>query len=121
MGKCEGALAALHLSTAAARRSGSRGLFFAFLLGRSVRIVGGQAPGAVEDGEMAVGVLVDPDLGLDVVAAVPVLGNLQGEPFVSHGVVAGDGALLLDAEDVVEVAGDNTVRPWPCNVRRTQL
>ncbi len=54
---------------------------------------------------MAVGVRVDPDLGLDVVTAVPVLGDLQGEPFVSHGVVVADSALLLDAKDVVEGAG----------------
>ena len=54
---------------------------------------------------MAVAVFVDPGPGLDVVVAVPVLGDLQDEPMEAHRVVVADGALLLDAEDVVQVAG----------------
>jgi hypothetical protein len=87
------------------RRSGSRGRLLAVVFGDSLGIAGGQAPRAVEDGEMAARVLVDPDLGLDVVVAVPDLGSFRGHPLVSRGVVASDGALALDAEDIVEVTG----------------
>ncbi len=48
-----------------ARRSGSRGLFVWIVDQLPLSGVAGQAPRAVEDGEMAVGVFVDPDLGLD--------------------------------------------------------
>ena len=41
-----------------------------------------------------------PDLGLDVVAAVAVGRELQAESAIAHGVVVGDGALCVDAEDV---------------------
>ena len=62
----------------------------------------------MEDGERAVGVLVDPDLGLDVMMAVAVGGDLQRPALVAHGVVVADGAVLVDAEDVVERAGEGT-------------
>ena len=47
-----------------------------------------------------------PDPRLDVVVAMAVGRELQAEPAIAHGVVVGDGALLLDAEDVVERAGE---------------
>ena len=58
----------------------------------------------MEDGQRAVGILVHPDRGLDVVAAMAVGGELQEPALVAHGVVVRDGALLLDAEDIVERA-----------------
>ena len=62
----------------------------------------------MEDGERAVGILVHPDRGLDVVAAVAVGGELEDPALVAHGVVVRDGALLLDAEDIVERACEGT-------------
>ncbi len=60
----------------------------------------------MEDGEGAVGVFVDPDPCLDVVAAMAVGRDRQHQAFVAHGIVVGDGALLLHAEDVVEGTGE---------------
>ena len=59
----------------------------------------------MEDGEDAVGVLVDPHLGLDVVGTIRPGGDLQDPLAVAHGVVAGDGALRVQAEDVVDLIG----------------
>ena len=73
-------------------------------MGSPPALVAGQASGSVEDGERAVGILVHPDRGLDVVAAMAVGGELQEPALVAHGVVVSDGALLLDAEDIVERA-----------------
>jgi hypothetical protein len=58
----------------------------------------------VADGQAVVGIGVDPDAGFNVVAAVFLLGDLQGSPVLSDGVVAGDEALFLYAEDVGEIA-----------------
>ena len=68
--------------------------------GLSLFVIAGQASWPVEDGELAVVIFVDPDLGPDVVVAVLVLGDLQDQALVAHGVVVGDAALLLDREDV---------------------
>ena len=57
----------------------------------SIVLEDGQVSRAVEDGEMAVGILMDPDLGLDVVVTVSVLGDLQAPPLVADGVVVADG------------------------------
>ena len=61
----------------------------------------------MEDGERAVGILVHPDPGLDVVAAMAGGGICRAQR-VAHGVVVADGALLLDAEDIVERACEGT-------------
>ena len=45
--------------------------------------VAGQAARTMEDGETGVRVFVDPDLGLDVVVAMPVGGELQAAPLVA--------------------------------------
>ena len=58
----------------------------------------------MEDGERAVGVLVHTDAGPDVVGSGGSGGDLQDPVAVSHGVVVCDGALGLDAEDVVDLA-----------------
>ena len=54
----------------------------------------------MEDGEMAVGVLVHPDPRLDEVMADRARRDLQDQALVAHGVVVADGALLVDAQDV---------------------
>ena len=69
------------------RRSGSRGLPGLGFGGLAVGPVSLQAPGAVEDGQRSVWILVHPDRGLDVVAAVAVSGELQDLALVAHGVV----------------------------------
>ena len=61
----------------------------------------------VEDGEGAVGILVHPDLRLDVVRTIGPGGELQDPLGVAHGVVAPDHALGMQAEDVVDLAGPN--------------
>ena len=66
----------------------------------------GEAPGAVEDGEGAVGVFVDPDSGLDVVVTVG--RDLQVASPVAHRVVVRDDAFLLNAEDVVRAPAKGT-------------
>ena len=59
----------------------------------------------MEDGERAVGVLVDADAGFDVVGALGSGGELQDPLTVADGVVAGDDALFVQAEDVVDLVG----------------
>ena len=54
----------------------------------------------MEEGEGSVWILVDPDPGLDVVVSGWGGGDLEDAPFVAHGVVAGDCALCVQAEDV---------------------
>ena len=67
--------------------------------------VAGEASGPVEEGEGSVWILVDPDPGLDVVVSGRGGGDLEDAPFVAHGVVAGDCALCVQAEDVVDLVG----------------
>ena len=59
----------------------------------------------MEEGEGSVWILVDPDPGLDVVVSGWGGGDLEDAPFVAHGVVAGDCALCVQAEDVVDLVG----------------
>ena len=59
----------------------------------------------MEEGEGSVWILVDPDPGLDVVVSGWGGGDLEDAPFVAHGVVAGDYALCVQAEDVVDLVG----------------
>ena len=105
-----GPFASAELSTypqarARSRRSGSRGLEPVVVDGFAVGAVARQTPGSVEDGQVAVGIFVHPDLRLDVVVAVAIGRDLQRAVLVAHGVVARDDAVLLGAEDVLERAG----------------
>ncbi len=59
----------------------------------------------MEDGERAVGIVVDPHLGLDEVVSVGVLRDLQTETALAHAVVVAHGARLVDAQDVAPGAG----------------
>ena len=59
----------------------------------------------MEGGQRTVGVLVDPDVRLDVVGPAWPGGDLEDPFAVAHGVVAGDGALGMQAQDVVDLVG----------------
>ena len=100
-GKALGGFPFIHRLAASKR---SRSLLSRLVLAGFVRAVVGQASGAMEDGQVAVGIFVDPDLGLDVVMAVFVFGDLQGEALVAYGVVVADGGFLLDAEDIFQLS-----------------
>jgi hypothetical protein len=61
-----------------------------------------KATRAIEHGERAVGVLVHLDAGLDVVGPHRAFRELEAAPLIGHGVIAGDDALLFNAQDVSE-------------------
>src|SRR6266446_5200225 len=79
------------------RGSVSRGL-----LGGSgdvaIGVIVGEPMGSEEDGDGAVGILMDPDDGLDEVRPEAAWRQLQGEAAPFDRVVVADGALLLNAE-----------------------
>ena len=72
--------------------------------GLAIGVVAGQTSGAVEEGKGSVWILEHPDPCLDVVVAVSIGWDLQAQPAVAHGVVVADGALCVDAEDLVQRA-----------------
>src|SRR6185437_6975009 len=78
--------------------SSNLGLDFALF---SVRIVLSQATRSVEDGEVAIGIFVDAYLGFDVVAAMPISGDLQELVLVGDAVVGAHDTLFLQTQDVV--------------------
>ena len=88
------------------RRSGSRDLPFGIFNLGAGGIEAGKTPGPVEHGQASVRVFVDPDFGLDVVVAVTVGGDLERQAVVAHGVVIADDALVLEAKDVRQIAGE---------------
>ena len=49
---------------------------------------------------------MNPYRGLGVVMAVTVGGDLEGQALVAHGIVIADDAVVLDAKDVRQVAGE---------------
>ena len=72
----------------------------------TVGVVVGEAVRAEEDGERAVGILVDPHAGFDEVWPEAARRELQGEPApFEEGVVVADLALVLGAEDLAPGAG----------------
>ena len=58
----------------------------------------------MEDGEIAVGVVVHPDLGAHKMGPAGIGRDLQPASLPRHGVVGGHGALLLDRQDVAPLA-----------------
>src|SRR5271154_5860970 len=81
----------------------------------SVRVEAGDFARSVEQGDGAVPVFEDPDGALGEVMAVPVGRDLQAPPLVADGVVQAGDALLLDAQDVVELADErNEGRAFLC-------
>ncbi len=77
-----------------------------------------QATGAVEDRQGAVGILMRPHRGLDVVVAVG--RNLQRHPLVAHAVVIADKALFLHAQMVVRRASEGNEGPPSASKRSRQ-
>ena len=74
---------------------------------RSVLVISADAAGSVEEGVRAVGVDVDLDPRLDEVGPHQAFGDLQFQRPVGHAIVVSDLALLLNAQDLVEIdAGD---------------
>src|SRR5277367_539807 len=91
----------------ARREAGSRDKLFLglrlFVQG-PVRMEAGDFARSVEQGDGAVPVFEHADGALGEVMAVPVGRDLQAPPLVADGVVQPRDALLLDAQDVVELA-----------------
>jgi hypothetical protein len=71
----------------------------------AVGVVVGEAMGAEEDSQGAIGILVNPDDGLDEVRSQPAPRQLQAEAPLFHGVVVADGAVLVDGQDLVPGGG----------------
>ena len=65
---------------------------------RALGVVVGEPMGSEEDGDGAVGILVNPDDGLDEVRPEAALRQLQRQAAPFDRVVVADGALLLNAE-----------------------
>jgi len=63
----------------------------------SFGVEAGEAAGPVEDGEAAVGIVVDPHGGADVVLAVALRGNLKAAAMPGHAIVSPDHPILLNA------------------------
>ena len=72
------------------------------MFGISFWIETGEAAWSVEDGEAAVGILVDPHGGADIVPAVGLLRNLEAAAGKRHAIVGTDHAILLNAQHVLE-------------------
>gem|GEM_PF-4716114 len=60
----------------------------------------------MEDRQRLVRVVVNADPGFDVVVAMLILGDLQGEVFEAHGVVVADNTVFLNAQHIGEVPGE---------------
>ena len=73
-----------------------------WLVPAAVGGIAGEAAGAVEEGEGAVGVIVDAHLGADVVRPDRARRNLQAPAVVTDRVVVAHLTLLLNAQDVGE-------------------
>ena len=90
------------------RRADLSGAFFIVaVLERSVLVVASDAPRPVEDGVGAVGIDVDLDPRLDEMRAHWAFWDLELERPVGDAIVLADLALLLDAQDLVEIDARN--------------
>src|ERR1700722_15773761 len=88
-------------STGFRRRAELSGVFR--ISDRSVLVVAADAAGSVEEGVRAVGIDVDLDPRLDEMRAHWAFWGLQFQRAVGDAIVLADLALLLDAQDLVEV------------------
>jgi hypothetical protein len=61
----------------------------------------------MKDGDLAVGILVDADLGPDEVGSGWIGRDLQAPAPPGNSIVGSDGALLLDAQDIAPLAVGN--------------
>jgi hypothetical protein len=91
-------------STGFRRRADLSGAFFIMaVLERSVLVVTADAAGPVEEGVRAVGIDVHLDPRAHEMRAHRALGDLQLQGPVGDAIVLADLALLLDAQDLVEI------------------
>lgn len=72
----------------------------------AIWLVARQAPGAMEHGQGASGILVDPDRDLHVMEPVRVLRNLQAPALIPHRIVLGHDPRFLHAQNISEVCAD---------------
>lgn len=72
----------------------------------AIWLVARQAPGAMEHGQGASGILVDPDRALHVMEPVRVLWDLQAQALIPHRIVLGADPLFLHAQNLSEVCAD---------------
>jgi len=72
-------------------------------VGGAVGVIVGQPARAMKECESGVGVAVNSHSRLDVVAAVLVSGDLQAQALERDAVVAADRAVVLFAQDVLEL------------------
>ena len=94
----------VHKSTGPARVEAGHAASFPLLCDQgAVGPVAGPAPGAVEEGQRLVRVLVHPHLGLDIVGSGGARWQLERTAVVTVRVVVADDALLLAAEDVADL------------------
>src|SRR3972149_1307869 len=91
---------AVHISTGRARRGAGGVARFGVVKGAAIGVVAGDAARSMEDRQRAVGIFVDADGRLDEVAAQRAFGGLQGSGAITPGVVVGDDALRVTAQDV---------------------
>jgi len=92
-------------STGFRRRADLSGVFR--ISDRSVLVISADAAGSMEEGVGAVGVDVDLDPRLDEMRPRRTLWDLQFQRPVGHAIVVLDLALLLNAQDLVEVHARN--------------
>ncbi len=87
------------------RRADLSGLFF--ICDGSCAVIAANASWSVEDAVGAIGVVADPDIGLDEMRPERTFRDLQLEAVERHAIVVADLAVFLDTEDLVEIyAGD---------------
>src|SRR3989338_2759721 len=87
---------------------GSGSLFQVLSNSLPLAIVVGQFARPMEHGQMATDIAMHAHLDLDVMAAMPIRWNLQDQFLETHTVVGAHRALVLLAQDVVEMTTD----PW---------
>ncbi len=76
-------------------------------------VIIGQLSRAVEDSQSPIGIPMNPHSYLDVMAAMPICGDLQFHSLKADAVVSADGPLILFTEDVIKTL------PFPRDERRT--
>ena len=96
-----------HFHSPRCRADLSGAFFIVAVLDRSVLVVASDAPRPVEDGVGAVGIDVDLDPRLDEMRAHWAFGDLELERPVGDAIVLADLALLLDAQDLVQIDARN--------------
>ena len=104
-------------STGSRRRADLSGVFGIF--DRSLFVVAANAARPMEEGVGAIGIVMDLDPRLDEMRPHRAFRDLQLQRSVGHAIVVHDLALLLDAQDLVEVDAGNGVKADPASTGAT--